>query len=121
MAFSAACASVTVCGGYTCNIVRDWQKNLQEGCLRLGGCEIYCCCSCGFGADFMFLYSSCRFCAWSYLRNWGCLSEKKETQGFLFLLGVCLAIASYFWIVCGVDAVRAYLRISQQLAEKFAK
>lgn len=118
-AFAAACASVTVCGGALALLAIIGKKIFKKDALGWGDVKYIAALAAVLGpfACFFTLFAGSILGACYGLVL--VIAKKKKLKSAI-PFGVCLAIGTYLWIICGVETVRAYLRFSQELAEKIA-
>lgn len=119
-AFASACASITVCGGILAVLSIIGKKLFKKDALGWGDVKYVSAQAAVLGplSCFFTLFAGAIIGAVSGM-IFIIIKKKKLRTPIPF--GVCLAIGTYLWILCGLEAVKAYLRISQELADKFGQ
>lgn len=119
LAFVASCASITICGGLLAVLAVVGKKMFKKDALGWGDVKYVAAqaavlgpISCFFTLLVGSIIGACSGIIFVILK------KKKMKSPIPF--GVCLAIGSYLWIIYGLEIVRLYLRISQNIADKIA-
>ena len=120
LAFVSSCASVTICGGLLAVLSILGKRIFKQDALGWGDVKYVAAQSAVLGpvSCFFTLFVGSVIGACSGI-IFVILKKKKMKSPIPF--GVCLAIGTYLWIICGLETVRAYLRITQQIADKIAR
>lgn len=115
-ALTMACASVTVCGGILFLLSFVGKKIFKKDALGLGDVKYIAAQAAVLGpvSCFFTLLVGAILGAVSGLF---CIAAKKKKMQSPIPFGVCLAIGTYLWLMCGFEAVRAYLRFAAKIGQ----
>ena len=118
--FALACASVTVCGGELVIMAIIGKKIFKQDALGWGDVKYIAALAAVLGpfACFFTLLTGSIIGAGAGLVF--IIAKKKKLRSPI-PFGVCLAIGTYLWIICGFEALKIYLSFSKELAEKLAQ